>query len=278
MEERVRVEQIIGDAAWVGSAYCALRAVDRQDGIVPLAQNSASIVEFLQGAGDIGGETLFRWAAAKNLHPFSAGDFQKVRPEIRLWWECFAVIAKALLPILDPPQKEVRASLPLGHERRRPDDNAYETYGAPGRRTYENLAPGQPTSSAQLTIGQTQNPPPPVPDNPTPHVALTVTQEDLARMTRGKGAAQTFSPLAALEHAARQRAIASGAASEEEIARRAQAYAMAGDAHGILDAAPPPAPEEDYVFDEMSVTRPDGAGGIASGAVMVGRLKDVDGE
>jgi hypothetical protein len=61
---------------------------------------------FIGVAGDVPGESLYRWSAARDMHPLPADGWSNVSPEIRLFFDAFTAVVKALAPVLEPPQTD----------------------------------------------------------------------------------------------------------------------------------------------------------------------------
>jgi hypothetical protein len=91
----------------------------------------AQLVRFIRVAGDVPGESVYRWSAARGLHVLPADGWNNVSPDIRLFFDAFTAVVKALAPILDPPAKA--KAVPLGREApRRIEDTIFEQHESLG--------------------------------------------------------------------------------------------------------------------------------------------------
>lgn len=142
---------------WLGRAAAAagvtlskypMRLLDLLDA----EAHATRFVAFVRAAGDVPGESLYRWAAAKGLHPLPADGYDKVSPELRLFFDGFVATVKALAPIVDPPRPAAGTVLHPGQARVDVEDTILRKYGAPGERTHQGLAAGTPTTTAGLRI------------------------------------------------------------------------------------------------------------------------------
>ncbi|MGJ0393020.1 MAG: hypothetical protein ACR650_09720 [Methylocystis sp.] len=135
----------------IGEEGAAMRLSETM-GFDPLDREPLGrMVGFVRQAGDVPGESLYRWSAAQGLHVFPANGFAGLAPEIRLWFESFTAVVKALAPILDPPQAQEKRLSPV-QNRVRVEDTIFRRYPSPGARTHAGLDPSQPTSTADVHV------------------------------------------------------------------------------------------------------------------------------
>jgi hypothetical protein len=171
----------------------------------------AQMAGFLRAAGDVPGESLYRWSAARSLHPLPADGWSKVSPDIRLFFDAFTAVVKALAPILEPPQRDKIVS--ATQERKGAFETAYAATEKGDARTYAD-APGA-KSTGEVFVSR----PGPV-------------EEETK---------QSFDPRTG-EWVIERRGVAPMAIDDATAALRAKAYALPGDAREIINAEPPDAP------------------------------------
>lgn len=146
-----------------------------------------SFAKFVRTAGDVPGESLYRWSAARGLHPLPADGYARVAPDVRLFFDSFVAVAKALVPVLDPPKAHQNVVFP-GRPHVDPEDTIFRGYGARDERAHARVADGVPITTEGLWI---------VPAAPAPAAAaapqpgapsfqpMTIGADALTRLERG---------------------------------------------------------------------------------------------
>lgn len=120
----------------------------------------SDMVAFVRCSGDVSGEALFRWAAARGSIPFLGTDWARVSDEIRLFFNSFTAVVKALAPLLEPPAetRTIPANPQPAPERR--DNTIYETaykpIGAGSQKTHHD-AHG-PRSTSEVYVARPGDP------------------------------------------------------------------------------------------------------------------------
>lgn len=139
---------------------------------------------FVRTAGDVPGESLYRWSAAKGLHPLPADGYANVAPHVRLFFDAFVATVKALAPLLEPPKIEQTTPAPKqNHVDER--DTVFERYGRPDERTHRGVSQGQPTSTDQVHIFKAE-PAPAFDEKQTAPARLQINTADiLAKLRTG---------------------------------------------------------------------------------------------
>jgi hypothetical protein len=108
-------------------------------------------VRFVRVAGDVPGESLYRWSAARNLHALPQDGFERINPDIRLFFDAFVAITKALAPLLEPAAAATPHLYP-GRAATRAEDTIFEREDTPGARTHAGLAKETPATTQGLRI------------------------------------------------------------------------------------------------------------------------------
>jgi hypothetical protein len=177
------------DVLLMMNADCALK-VERMAG-------------FVYAAGDVPGESLYRWSAAQGFHPLPADGWDRTTRGVRLFFDAFTAVVKALAPILEPPQRDKIVS--ATQERKGAFETAYAPTEKGDARTYAD-APGA-TSTAEVFVSRPG--------------AIEETGD--------------IDPVA-------WKRLAPMNIDDATAAQRAKAYALPGDAREIINAEPPGAP------------------------------------
>lgn len=182
-------------------------------------------LHFLHAAGDVPGESLYRWSAAQGLHPLPADGWSKVSADVRLFFDAFTATVKALAPLLDPPVRDKAAETRV-EVAANPDPEgfmapAYERYERGDASAYAN-APG-PKSTGDVFVSRPN-------EERLPGALAAVAQPDASP-------AQLSAP-------STQHDPATMSVDDALEARRAAFRAAdAGDVGKIISAPAPPAPE-----------------------------------
>ncbi|MDP3554846.1 hypothetical protein [Methylocystis sp.] len=163
------------------------------------------MANFIAVAGDVPGESLYRWSGALGLHPLPADGWANVSPEVRLFFDAFVAVVKALAPVIEPPQRDKIVS--ATQERKGAFEPAYEPLDKGDARTYAD-APGA-KSTGEVFVSR-----------PGPLIDALPEPEFIASSIR----------------------LAAMAVDDATAALRAKAYALPGDAGEIINAEPPDAP------------------------------------
>lgn len=141
----------IGHAARWAALELLYDADATADALAPMRNFEEPFARFVRAAGDVPGESLYRWSAARNMHPLPADGYAKVSPQVRLFFEAFVAVVKALAPIVDPPKTEKRfVHAPQNHVD--PEDTIFRRYGAADERTHGRVAPGTAATTDGLAI------------------------------------------------------------------------------------------------------------------------------
>ncbi|MGO9361519.1 MAG: hypothetical protein ACLP1D_28215 [Xanthobacteraceae bacterium] len=149
MSEQATVNARLEEA---GASAAAFLVVDLEAAeAVMRGLNLPGAAKFIRAAGDISGETMFRWASAKQLHPFGADEWGKVSPDIRLLFDGYVAAVKALAPLLDPPKGAASVHVPTPAARRE-EDTIFERRGRGDEGAHGRVPVGHPTSTAGVHV------------------------------------------------------------------------------------------------------------------------------
>ncbi len=224
----------------------------------------ATFAKFVRTAGDVPGEALFRWAAARGFHPLPADSWSGLAPDIRLFFDAFVAVVKALTPLIDPPKQHGVVIHP-GPARVAVEDTIFRKYGAPGEKIGAHNDPTAPRSTHGLAI---------TPAAPAPVVAAVLVPSepsappiviDRAALTRfEKGAPPSQAEFMAM--------------TPEERRPYAALFGMGG-LEEVFNEPPPAAPAAEgleTVTIEGDVGGEKIAGQVAIGKTAIGKTKGGD--
>ena len=172
-------DQKIGFAAALGAAALLPDGGDEElQEIFDASALAQDMAHFVRIAGDVPGESLYRWTAGKGMHPLPADGFSRVSPNVRLFFDGFVAVAQALTALLDG-KAEAAAPLYVKQNHVAVRDTVYDRYGARDERTYSGLAAGEPTSTAQINVRPASEPEAPSQEERKSAAPFIITAADL---------------------------------------------------------------------------------------------------